>query len=78
MICHRTHGDFAPWNIRTGTDGLKIIDWEDSDLAGVVYTDVFHFVFRQASLVGPWIGGREVFEQMRQSAVVLGSVGKLN
>lgn len=73
VMCHRTHGDFAPWNTRVTGGGLSVIDWEDSDAAGMAFTDAIHFIFRQAAKVGPWAGGAQVLERMRQAAMELAS-----
>ncbi len=60
LVLHRTHGDFAPWNIKTGNDRLFVYDWEESQPDGLALTDAFHFLFRQASLVGPWPGAAQM------------------
>ena len=71
VVCHRTHGDFAPWNIRIHKSKLFVYDWEDSQPEGLALTDVFTFVFRQAALVGPWPGAERVVLQMIEAASIL-------
>jgi hypothetical protein len=60
MVLHRNHGDFAPWNIKTGNNRLFVYDWEESRPDGLALTDAFHFLFCQASLVGPWPGAAQM------------------
>jgi len=64
VICHRTHGDFAPWNIKINNGKLFVFDWEDSLPDGLALTDIFHFLYRQASLVGPWPGTESLLRDM--------------
>lgn len=46
------HGDFAPWNIKTGLNGLwTVLDWERGELHGVPGWDWFHYVIQTAILV---------------------------
>jgi hypothetical protein len=40
---HRTHGDFAPWNVLMGAEGLRVIDWEDSEESGLPLFDAVSF-----------------------------------
>jgi Phosphotransferase enzyme family len=42
------HGDFAPWNIRAGTDGLFVFDWEAGRRSAFPFHDAFHFTAAQA------------------------------
>ena len=51
--------------------GLVVYDWEDSVPDGLALTDAFHFLFRQASLVGPWPGGQRVVEASQSHVSVL-------
>ncbi len=69
VLCHRTHGDFAPWNIRKQQGKLFVYDWEDSLEEGVAVTDGLHFVFRQADLVGPWPGSERMVEKFRRVCI---------
>lgn len=64
--CHLAHGDFAPWNIiyEKGRD-LRVFDWEDADFRAPAGLDVFHFLYRQAKLVGPWQGLAKIRERWR-------------
>ncbi len=66
IVCHRTHGDFAPWNIRVKKDKFYVFDWEDSLKDGLPFSDAFHFIYRQASLVGPWPGGEVIGKLLGQ------------
>lgn len=68
LVCHRIHGDFAPWNIRVKKDKLYVFDWEDSIPNGLPFSDTFHFIYRQASLVGPWPGGKVVWELLEKKS----------
>lgn len=74
VVCHRTHGDFTPWNIKVNNGKLFVYDWEDSLSDGLALTDIFHFLYRQASLVGPWLGAKPVLNQMADSARSLTSL----
>ena len=69
--CHMTHGDFVPWNIIRRNDSIYVYDWEDFSLVGFPFFDVFHFIYRQASLIGPWPGARGVLKVMRDKATRL-------
>ena len=53
--CSLCHGDFAPWNFRCHDRKLQIYDWEDAAENMPIGIDLFHFMFRQASLLGPWL-----------------------
>jgi hypothetical protein len=64
VVCHRTHGDFAPWNIKVRARSLFVYDWEDSLPDGLALTDAFHFLYRQASLIGPWPGATRMMHRM--------------
>lgn len=45
------HGDFAPWNLKTKTDGyIQAIDWEDALFEGLPLWDLCHFFFIQVHL----------------------------
>ena len=67
IVCHRTHGDFAPWNIRIKCNGkLNVYDWEDSLSDGLALTDVFHFLFMQASRIGPWPGSKKMLTLIKR------------
>ena len=68
VLCHWTHGDFTPWNIRMRGGRLLVYDWEDGESDGLAYSDLFHFLFRQASLVGPWPGARTLVRAMNDAA----------
>lgn len=68
VVCHRIHGDFAPWNIRVKKDKLYVFDWEDSIPNGLPFSDAFHFIYRQASLVGPWPGGEVMWELLEKKS----------
>lgn len=47
-----SHGDFAPWNIKVGSDGRWVVlDWERGQLVGPPAWDWFHFVIQPAILV---------------------------
>jgi hypothetical protein len=42
---HRVHGDFTPWHALILKDGLKVIDWEDSEV-GLPFNDMVHFLMQ--------------------------------
>lgn len=65
VVCHRTHGDFAPWNIKWHGDRLFVVDWEASEPSGLALSDACHFIYRRASLVGPWPGGPAMLRMLR-------------
>ena len=71
FLCHRVHGDFAPWNIKAAPDGLMIWDWEDSISDGIVFTDIFHFIIRNAILIGPWSGVDEILQKIKTACSTL-------
>ena len=40
----RTHGDFAPWNLKRSASGdIRAVDWEDSAPDDLPYLDLHHF-----------------------------------
>jgi aminoglycoside phosphotransferase (APT) family kinase protein len=44
---HRVHGDFSPWHTMLGFNGLKVIDWEESEPHGLPLFDAVHFILVQ-------------------------------
>lgn len=40
---HRSHGDFAPWNLHLTSNGIFVFDWEKSQEWAPALTDAFHF-----------------------------------
>lgn len=56
IVCHRSHGDFVPWNIHRRQDRMAVFDWEDSRPVDIPGRDIFHFLFRMYVLPGPWPG----------------------
>ena len=50
LYFHRVHGDFAPWHALLGYDGLKVVDWQDSEAMGLPYYDSVHFLLRAISI----------------------------
>jgi len=64
IISCRSHGDFAPWNISVKNGKLFVYDWEDSLADGLPFIDIFHFIYRQASLIGPWPEADSIIRQM--------------
>ncbi len=67
IVSHRTHGDFAPWNIKAKGKQFFVVDWEESLSDGLALTDIFHFIYRNAALVGPWKGGFDLLNQFKKS-----------
>ncbi len=65
---HFVHGDFTSWNMRCQNNQLAIFDWEDSFLQGLPFYDLFRFIYRQASLVGPWPGGEGMYALLVEKA----------
>ncbi len=41
---HRSHGDFAPWNVSWTTKGFFVFDWEASQTWCEAFCDAFYFV----------------------------------
>ena len=78
VICHRIHGDFAPWNMNVGVRGISLWDWEDSLADGLLYTDIFHFIFRHAVLVGPWPGAETLLAKMSSACQAFQELVKLS
>ncbi len=68
---HLVHGDFASWNMRWRDDRLAVFDWEDSFPDGLAYGDLFRFVYRQASLIGPWPGGERLYYLLTEKITAL-------
>jgi hypothetical protein len=60
------HGDFAPWNCVLANNQLYVYDWEASDRLAPAGLDVFHFLYRQARLIGPWLGLDIIVRKWRQ------------
>lgn len=71
FLCHRVHGDFAPWNIALQANKLLLWDWEDSISDGLVFTDIFHFIIRQAILLGPWHGAKTIIQDINTACLTL-------
>lgn len=46
------HGDFAPWNLKETTDGLRAIDWEEAQEGGLPLVDLVYFFAIQGYLFG--------------------------
>ena|GEM_PF-2371392 len=67
VLCHQTHGDFTPWNIKQKHKDFLVLDWEDSQEQGPAFTDIFHFLYRQASLIGSWPGAVKLLGKFRQA-----------
>jgi len=49
---HRSHGDFAPWNISWTDKGLFVYDWEESRDQDLAFSDAFYFVVGKAVHIG--------------------------
>jgi Phosphotransferase enzyme family len=45
------HGDFAPWNTRTGEGGLYVFDWEYASWEAPASWDTFHFKIQVATFL---------------------------
>jgi thiamine kinase-like enzyme len=53
----RSHGDFAPWNLKRCPDGrIRAVDWEDSSADELPYFDLYHY----ARSVSEQLGRRSV------------------
>jgi len=46
------HGDFVPWNTRSGSSALWVLDWESARAGTLGGFDAFHFEFVPAALKG--------------------------
>lgn len=44
------HGDFTPWNMRTGAAGLFVFDWEAGCRCAFPFHDAFHFTAAQSNM----------------------------
>jgi len=77
ILCHRVHGDFAPWNIGLESNKLSLWDWEDSISDGIVFTDIFHFIIRKAILTGPWHSADTVVRDIETACLALKSRASL-
>lgn len=51
ITCGVSHGDFVPWNMRLGDDGLFVFDWEAALWEAPAQWDVFHFKTQVAALL---------------------------
>jgi hypothetical protein len=58
------HGDFATWNVRTGADGLMVLDWERGEPVGPPAWDWFHYWVQHGLLVQR-VPASELFETLR-------------
>ncbi len=77
VLCHRVHGDFAPWNMSVAPNELMLWDWEDSIGDGIVFTDIFHFIIRKAILVGPWCGTDTIMQEIKKACFTLQNIATL-
>ncbi len=49
----RIHGDFAPWNLKWGSEGeIHAVDWEDSQAVGLPFYDLHYYAMQTARLLG--------------------------
>ena len=46
------HGDFAPWNLRVGTGGPRLLDWEDARIPGLPLQDLIGWHLAVGHLAG--------------------------
>lgn len=60
ITTHYSHGDFTPWNIINTDKNILVFDWEDANENQIFCYDIFHFYFRQNSLIGPWRGANSL------------------
>ena len=51
LLFHLMHGDFTPWNVFLKDNRLIAVDWEDSDLTGLPFFDLIHFILRKRSFL---------------------------
>jgi hypothetical protein len=51
IACGAAHGDFAPWNMRTGDGQLFVFDWESASWEAPSSWDIFHFKTQGAALL---------------------------
>jgi hypothetical protein len=49
-----THGDFAPWNVRTTGKVAYLFDWESGMPDAVRCRDLVHFILRAGALIRLW------------------------
>jgi hypothetical protein len=68
VVCHRVHGDFTPWNIRWDGHRPHVFDWETSSPDGLALTDLYHFLYQQSALIGPWLGGPRMLHLLSKEA----------
>ncbi|HIJ85357.1 MAG TPA: hypothetical protein HPQ00_14295, partial [Magnetococcales bacterium] len=68
--CCRSHGDFAPWNIRWEDGKLFVIDWEESEPDGLMIGDLFYFFYCQLGR-NPRIRPMDVFLYFNHSMAVM-------
>jgi hypothetical protein len=51
LACGIAHGDFAPWNMRTGDGNLRLFDWESASWDTPLLWDKFHFLTQTECLL---------------------------
>jgi len=50
---------------------MFVADWEESEAGGLCLSDVFRFIYQQASVLGPWPGAMRLTEEFRESGALL-------
>ena len=61
-----SHGDFTPWNARTGKKQLHIIDWEAMGKDYPVLFDLFYFIMQSTTLIQNK-GEKEIHESIKEA-----------
>jgi Phosphotransferase enzyme family len=68
---HRVHGDFTPWNAFLSPEGLKVVDWDESEPWGLPFQDAAHFYLaRETYLYGKQLSVASLLK--RQAVISLG------
>lgn len=68
-----SQGDFVPWNMRAGKNGLFVFDWEHSEHGYPNWFDLAHFEFMCQVSMRAQPGAREARRWMSRIAAVEGS-----
>ncbi len=74
---HLSHGDFAPWNVKMNMNNLFVYDWEDGVKNAPAGIDVFHLIYRNAVLIGPWPGCEQIFKKIHDKMMDLYNIDEL-
>jgi hypothetical protein len=64
VACGLSHGDFAPWNLRSASEGLFAFDWESAAWDAPNLWDIAHYDTQLVTLLGRKSRFREITQGM--------------